>query len=67
MKNTRSRREVENSLERKGFKKSNKDHKRYIYHNVSGKKTSVHTKTSHGSGYKEITIENLKKWQSNVS
>lgn len=45
------RRDIESSLQSKGFKKVNSSHKiYYFYHN--GKKTSIRTKLSHGSSYK---------------
>ena len=42
----RSQREVENALERKGFRRSDNDHRKFVYHSTDGKKTSVFTKTS---------------------
>lgn len=44
------KREVESALERKGFERRENDHSFFIYHTNSGQKTSVWTKTSHGSG-----------------
>lgn len=52
---------VESSLEAKGFKKASGDHSFYIYHTKSGLKTIVRTKTSHGSGYKDISDDLVSK------
>ena len=49
------RRDVEAALEKKGFKLASGDHNFFTYHTRSGQKTSVWTKTSHGSGYKTLT------------
>lgn len=49
------RREVEAALQTKGFKIASGDHSFFTYHTRSGQKTSVWTKTSHGSGYKTLT------------
>ena len=49
------RRDVEAALEKKGFKLASGDHNFFTYHTQSGQKTSVFTKTSHGSGYKKLT------------
>lgn len=48
------RREVEAALEKKGFKLTSGDHNFFTYHTLSGQKTSVWTKTSHGSSYKTL-------------
>ncbi|WP_018086946.1 hypothetical protein [Desulfurispora thermophila] len=58
---SRKRSEVENGLVRKGFVKSNSDHKKFIYYTFNGKKTSVWTKTSHGSGHNELSEDILRK------
>lgn len=55
------RKEVEKALQKKGFKKNQADHRKFIYHTQEGKKTSVWTKTSHGSSHSEISKENLAK------
>jgi len=55
------RKKVENSLQKKGFEKHHSDHRKFIYHTLKGKKTSVWTKTSHGSSHSEISKENLAK------
>ena len=47
--------------EKKGFKKNQSDHRKFIYYTREGKKTSVWTKTSHGSSHSEISKENLAK------
>lgn len=57
----RKRDEVENRLERKGFNKSNNDHRKFIYTTVNGKKTSVWTKTSHGSSHYKLSEDLLRK------
>jgi len=49
------RRLVESALEKKGFVAENSDHKHFTYHTLAGKKTSLWTKTSHGSGYKTLS------------
>lgn len=46
---------VESSLEAKGFIKVQGDHSFYIYHSKKGLRTVVRTKTSHGSGHKDIS------------
>jgi len=45
------RRDVEASLERKGFVPRQGDHSFFVYHTIAGQKTSVWTKTSHGTGH----------------
>ena len=52
-----SRREVEAALDNKGFRKSNASHRYFIYYTTSGKKTTVRTMTSHGSGRQDISSE----------
>lgn len=59
--NPRKRRSVEMALERKGFQKNQRDHRKFIYHMDSGEKTAVWTKTSHGSSHKDISPINLGK------
>lgn len=49
------RRDIEAALERKGFKATEGDHHFFTYHTESGQKTSVWTKTSHGSSYKTLS------------
>lgn len=49
------RRIVEAALEKKGFRKVDGDHSFFIYYTESGLKSSVRTKTSFGSGYKDIS------------
>lgn len=56
----RKREDVEKQLQRKGFKVSEKDHRKFIYYTISGRKTAVWTKTSRGSGHKDISDDNLK-------
>ncbi len=59
--NPKNRTDVENALEKKGFKKSQNDHRKFIYHTLNGQKTAVWTKTSHGSGHREISPSNLSR------
>jgi len=49
------RRLVEAALEKKGFAPTGGNHSYFTFHTRAGKKTSVWTKTSHGSGYKTLT------------
>lgn len=49
---SRDRSEIKKSLEFKGFKNRGGDHEFYIYHTLNGKKTTIKTKLSRGSGYK---------------
>jgi predicted RNA binding protein YcfA (HicA-like mRNA interferase family) len=51
------RRDVENGLERKGFRAQGGDHRYFVYFTEDGKKTAVRTKTSHGSQHKSISPE----------
>lgn len=48
------RRDVEASLERKGFSRKEGDHAFFIYYTKSGSKTPVRTKTSHGTSKKDL-------------
>lgn len=49
------RRDVEAALEKKGFVLGDGgDHKFFAYHTKEGEKTSVWTKTSHGTKYKTL-------------
>jgi hypothetical protein len=59
--NPRNRTDVENALEKKGFKKNQNDHRKFIYHMLSGQKTAVWTKTSHGSSHRELSPSNLSR------
>ena len=45
----RKQADVERSLLNKGFQAGGGDHNFFIYFSVSGKKTTVRTKTSHGT------------------
>lgn len=45
---------VEIGLQQKGFRKDDRDHHFFIYWAENGKKTSIMTKTSHGSAYKTL-------------
>lgn len=51
----RKREQVQSALLRKGFVKSENDHTKLIYFTMNQRKTSVWTKTSHGSSHKELT------------
>jgi len=51
----RDRETIKDALQKKGFKLKNGDHMFFIYHSINGKKTSVHTKISHGTKYKILT------------
>jgi predicted transcriptional regulator len=55
------RREVEASLERKGFVLAERDHRFFTYHTIAGHKTSVWTKTSLGTGYKTLSDDLIGK------
>ena len=46
---TYQRRTVESALETKGFRRRENDHSYFFYHTVDGRKTTVRTRTSHGS------------------
>jgi len=48
------RRDVEKALQQKGFDPSSGDHSFFAFYTMSGKKTSVWTKTSRGSGHKTL-------------
>jgi len=48
------RSDIEAALEKKGFVRAEGDHSFFTYHTIRGAKTSVWTKTSHGTGYKTI-------------
>ena len=43
---------IESALPRKGFAEDRAGHHRYFYHEYGGKRTSIYTYTSHGSGFK---------------
>jgi predicted RNA binding protein YcfA (HicA-like mRNA interferase family) len=45
----RAKRDVEAALKRKGFQQDDGDHHWFFYWTSDGKKTTVRTKTSHGS------------------
>lgn len=53
------RREIESSLCKKGFRKSNSDHRHLVFHTHSGKKTSVWTKVSRGSSHRDLSRQLL--------
>ena len=54
-------REVEASLQKKGFEVSIGDHCFFTYCTQTGQKTSVWTKTSHGSSHKTLGDDRLSK------
>ena len=45
----RSKRDVESALKKKGFRQDEGDHHWFIYWTADGLKTTIRTKTSHGS------------------
>ena len=51
---TRDRRDVETSLERKGFERDERHHHYFVYRTCAGKKTAIRTRTSHGSRSKVL-------------
>jgi predicted transcriptional regulator len=55
------RRDVEASLERKGFVLAERDHRFFAYHTIAGHKTSVWTKTSSGTSYKTLSDDLISK------
>jgi hypothetical protein len=52
---TRTRKEIDAALKRKGFDHDNGDHHYYVYYNLAGQKTMKKTKISRGSKYKTIS------------
>ena len=54
------RRKIQSSLLKKGFKREDTDHRVFRFY-VGGKKTSISTKISHGSQYKEYDDDLLSK------
>jgi len=46
--------DVETALQKKGFLLSSGDHNFFIYYTQAGQRTSVWTKTSHGSSHKTL-------------
>jgi len=49
------KRDVEASLELKGFKRVEGDHSFFIYYSEAHQKSRVRTRTSHGTGHKDIS------------
>ena len=49
------RRDIEESLVKKGFKRTEGDHSFFTYHALNGQKAGVWTKTSHGTKYKTLS------------
>ncbi len=60
----KSKRAVEKALRRKGFVESDGHHRFFIYHTLGGKKSSVTTKTSHGSSSDDLDSWLLQKMAS---
>ena len=50
--------DVENALCKKGFDRSNNDHRVFWLH-IDGKKTSIHTKTSHNNQDIDVHLQSL--------
>ena len=50
----RDRDSVETGLKAKGFELTPGKHRRWTLWTLDGRKTQVHTMTSHGSGYKSL-------------
>ena len=50
----RDRKDIDASLQRKGFKRDDGDHQYYIYYNLTGLKTIKKTKMSMGTSHKAI-------------
>lgn len=57
----RDKEKVEKALLSKGFRKDNTHHRTFIYWTKANKKTTVRTKTSHGSKSKVLGDDLLKK------
>jgi hypothetical protein len=55
---SKEKREIEDGLEAKGFRKKEGDHHYYVYWSEAGKKSMAKTKTSHGAG-KDVSDELL--------
>ena len=51
---TRDRKDVEASLERKGFERDERHHHYFVYRTQAGKKTTIRTRTSHSSSHKSL-------------
>ena len=51
---TRDRKDIEAGLERKGFERDERHHHYFVYWTISGKKTSIKTRTSHSSKHKDL-------------
>jgi len=57
----RKRDDVHSAMIRKGFRLSDNDHHRLVYIALDKHKTSIWTKTSHGSSHRDISDDNLRK------
>jgi len=57
----RKRDDVHAAMIKKGFQLSENDHHKLVYFSLDQHKTSVWTKTSHGSSHRDITDNNLSK------
>ena len=56
--------EIEAALKQKGFRRRAGHHKFFIYFTKEGRKTSIFTKTSHGSKHKDVNsglVSNMAK------
>ncbi len=51
---TRDKRKVESALTRKGFRKDDTHHHRFIHYTADGKATGIRTHTSHGNRPKAL-------------
>jgi hypothetical protein len=57
----RDKQKVEKSLRSKGFRRDNTHHRFFIYWTQAGRKTTIKTKTSHGTSSKSIGASLLGK------
>ena len=51
---TRDKRKVESALTRKGFRKDDTHHHRFVHYTTDGKATGIRTQTSHGNKPKAL-------------
>jgi len=58
---TRSKKDVEKGLRRKGFVEQDGDHHFFIYHTLGGQESHVFTKTSHSPKYKNLSSDLIGK------
>ena len=57
---------VESGLSNKGFVLAEGDHRYFTYHTTVGKKSPIFTKTSHGSGHKDVSDELISRMSKQV-